>query len=30
MARDIGREIASPEEARRIIGIRKEAAVTPG
>jgi len=30
MARDIGREIASPEEARRIVGIRKEAAVTPG
>jgi 3-keto-5-aminohexanoate cleavage enzyme len=29
MARDIGREVASPEEARRIVGIRKEADVTP-
>jgi 3-keto-5-aminohexanoate cleavage enzyme len=29
MAREMGREIASPEEARRIVGIRREAAVTP-
>jgi 3-keto-5-aminohexanoate cleavage enzyme len=29
MARDIGREVASPEEARRIVGIRTEATVTP-